>query len=96
MLKKEHRTLQGPVEVLSDIDGFKAAERFFVLDENVKDWIELDFSNLPDVTLPGSGDIISVEGFYRGGSFFNCDWDRLLVLKFDIVQKSLSNQTQST
>ena len=93
MLKKDHRSLQGPIEVLSDIDGFKSAERFFILDEEEKEWIELDFSSLPNTEYPGSGDVAKVEGFYRGGSFFNSDWDRLLVLKIDIVQKhSRSNQ----
>lgn len=87
LLKKDHRTLQGPVEVLSDIDGFKSAERFFILDETEKEWIELDFSSLPRDDFPVSGDIVHVEGFYRGGSFFNSEWDRLLVLKIDIIQK---------
>lgn len=91
LLKKEHRILQGPIEVLSDIDGFKSAERFFVLDESEKDWIELDFTQLADIEPPTSGDIVKVEGFYRGGSFFNCDWDRLLILKYEVIQKSLSN-----
>ncbi|MDX1694961.1 MAG: hypothetical protein R3208_14435 [Ketobacteraceae bacterium] len=86
-LKKDHRTLQGPVEVLSDIDGFKSAERFFILDEDAKEWIELDFSSLPQDGFPVSGDIVKVEGFFRGGSFFNSDWDRLLVLKIELVQK---------
>ena len=95
LLQKEHRTLQGPIEVLSDIDGFKSAERFFVLDEKIKDWIELDFSNLPKTEMPNSGDIIKVEGFYRGGSFFNHDWDRLLVLHFEVVQKSLGNKSST-
>ncbi len=87
ILKKDHRILQGPIEVLSDIDGFKSAERFFILDEEEKEWIELDFSSLPDSDYPASGDIARVEGFYRGGSFFNSDWDRLLVLKIDMIQK---------
>lgn len=94
LLKKEHRTLQGPIEVLSDIDGFKSAERFFILDDQEKEWIELDFASLPKTELPTSGDIAKVEGFYRGGSFFNSEWDRLLALKIKIVQKSLNPQTQ--
>ena len=88
LMKKDHRSLKGPVEVLSDIDGFKSAERFFVLDEDAKEWIELDFSSLPQVELPTSGDHIKVEGLYRGGSFFNSDWDRLLVLKIELIQQT--------
>lgn len=94
ILKKEHRSLYGPIEVLNDIDGFKSAERFFVLDEKDKEWIELDFSSLPSVERPESGDIVAVEGFYQRGSFFNSDWDRLLVLKFELVQKNLNNNSQ--
>ncbi|MCG8311964.1 MAG: hypothetical protein MI976_02005 [Pseudomonadales bacterium] len=93
-LKKEHRVLKGPIEVLSDIDGFKSAERCFILDDDLKEWIELDFSSLPDVQLPLSGDFVEVEGFYRGGSFFNSDWDRLLVLKITTLQKSVNHNSQ--
>lgn len=92
MLKKDHRTLQGPIEVLSDIDGFKSAERFFILDEQDKEWIELDFSGMADAERPSSGDIVKVDGFYRGGSFFNSEWDRLLVLKLDTIQKNFITQ----
>lgn len=88
-LKKDHRVLQGPIEVLNDIDGFRSAERFFILDEAEREWIELDFSGLQREGFPGSGDIVKVEGFFRGGSFFNSDWDRLLVLKIDQIEESI-------
>lgn len=94
-LKKDHRILQGPVEVLSDIDGFRSAERFFILDEIEKEWIELDFAGTQREGFPASGDIVKVEGFYRGGSFFNSEWDRLLVLKIDITKENFSKPRYS-
>ena len=44
------------------------------------------------IERPSSGDLVEVEGFYRGGSFFNSEWDRLLVLKVNFLQKSASNR----
>ena len=88
VLRKEHRILSGPIEVLTDTDGFKTTHRYFILDENDKEWVELDLSSLPNTSAPHAGDIVRVEGLYRGG-FFNSDWDRLITLKYELIQRSL-------